>query len=218
LTVFAKYWEPGQVKTRLSRSIGEAAAAELQQTFLRSLLSRFSAAADRLSLLAWPPSRQAEFRRIAPDGWDIAAQAAGDLGTKLSTCFQTQLTDVPQRLVAIGADSPDLPADFVTQAFDLLENYRVVLGPATDGGYYLIGMSQFVPLFDQIEWGTPRVWAQTSARLRDERIEFACLPPWSDVDHWDDLIALRERLTSSPEPALRELSSAIQEVLAAASS
>jgi glycosyltransferase A (GT-A) superfamily protein (DUF2064 family) len=91
-------------------------------------------------------------------------------------------------VVAIGSDSPTLPVEFVADAFHRLEHLDCVLGPATDGGYYLIGLrAEQGGLFDGIEWGTPRVIAQTVARAQKSALSLALLPPWYDVDDAADL-------------------------------
>jgi glycosyltransferase A (GT-A) superfamily protein (DUF2064 family) len=91
-------------------------------------------------------------------------------------------------VVAIGADSPTLPVEYVRRAFELLVERPVVLGPARDGGYYLVGASEDVPpIFSDIDWGTARVWQQTVTRLNESRIPFHELPPWYDIDTARDL-------------------------------
>jgi glycosyltransferase A (GT-A) superfamily protein (DUF2064 family) len=101
-------------------------------------------------------------------------------------------------VLLLGADTPDLPARYVRDAFATLRSASVVLGPATDGGYYLVGCRDRVPpIFGpEMEWGTPVVWEQTLSRLReyDSGAGPAILPPWSDVDDWKGLVALATRV------------------------
>ena len=95
-----------------------------------------------------------------------------------------------ERVVLLGSDSPNLPKEFVSQAFQMLASHKVVvLGPADDGGYYLIGLAlaPVPPIFEGIAWSTPTVWDQTVAILRANEIPFACLPTWYDVDRLADL-------------------------------
>jgi glycosyltransferase A (GT-A) superfamily protein (DUF2064 family) len=105
--------------------------------------------------------------------------------------------------VVIGADSPDLPPDLLRAAFDALhpgpDAADVVLGPATDGGYYLIGLRWKEPrLFTDIAWSTPQVLAQTQERADSLGLRVHLLPEWPDIDTPDDLERLHERLQSAP--------------------
>jgi glycosyltransferase A (GT-A) superfamily protein (DUF2064 family) len=94
-----------------------------------------------------------------------------------------RLADGAESVVLVGADSPTLPVDYVGRAFDALGRADVVLGPALDGGYYLLGCGRRLPpVFDGVAWGTGRVLAQTVARLADPSWRLALLPPWYDVD------------------------------------
>ena len=100
-------------------------------------------------------------------------------------------------MVLVGADSPTLPVSFVEQAFQELERCEVVLGPATDGGYTLIGFTGYYPnLFDNIAWGTSAVLGETVARVSDAGLRLALLPPWYDVDTLDDWRMLRGHLAA----------------------
>jgi glycosyltransferase A (GT-A) superfamily protein (DUF2064 family) len=100
-----------------------------------------------------------------------------------------------RRVVLLGTDSPTIPLAYVEQAFDELERADVVLGPATDGGYYLIGCSRYIPaLFEAIPWSTSGVVAETMARLTDPAWRLALLPPWYDIDTLNDWRMLRGHL------------------------
>jgi glycosyltransferase A (GT-A) superfamily protein (DUF2064 family) len=100
-------------------------------------------------------------------------------------------------VVVVGADSPTLPTAFIEQAFDQLADKDVALGPATDGGYYLIGCARRVPpIFSGMTWSGRTVLEETVARLGDPSIRLALLPPWYDVDTLDDWRALRGHLAA----------------------
>ena len=215
LVVLAKYWEPGQVKTRLAATVGELAATRIHREFVRCIVWRLRATAYRRSIAVWPSHRQAAFRKLAPRSWRVLPQIPGDLGKKLDFLFRRHLSQPDSSLLAIGADSPDLPREILLQAFTKLETHCVVLGPATDGGYYLIGMKRHVPIFDGIEWGSGCVLEQTLERLKASGIEPALLETWPDVDNWDDLCALRDRLArpTTDRPLMR-LAERIESALA----
>ena len=105
-------------------------------------------------------------------------------------------TSPPTTVRFTSTDSPTLPPAFVEQAFAELERADVVLGPATDGGYYLLGCRRLPPIFDGIAWSGSRVLAETVARLSDPAWRLAVLPPWYDVDTPDDWQMLRGHLAA----------------------
>jgi hypothetical protein len=110
----------------------------------------------------------------------------------MATFFRDHLRQADDRVVIIGSDSPTLPREHVTAAFERLRQADVVLGPATDGGYYLVGMrGRCWPIFEGIEWSTPTVLADTIDRVRQAGAKLALLPPWYDVDTAADLHLLR---------------------------
>ncbi len=114
-------------------------------------------------------------------------QADGDLGRRLRAFFANQFAAGARAVVAVGTDSPTLPLEYIDRAFAELRNADVVLGPATDGGYYLVGCGpDHPPLFDNIAWSSGHVLADTVAALSDPRCRLALLPPWYDVDTPDD--------------------------------
>ncbi len=195
LGIFAKYWQPGQVKTRLAATIGEQRSAQVYQWFLETLLDRLTHCGDRHILVYSPPERVADFEQIAPAQWQIAPQAEGNLGQRMQAFFQQQHESGCQRVVLVGSDSPNLPLEYVRQAFELLNDHPVVLGPTEDGGYWLIGTSGRVqPIFENIPWSTPQVWPATLAALDAAQLSHATLPTWYDVDVAEDLDRLIDEL------------------------
>ena len=193
--MFAKFWQPGQVKTRLADRIGAAAAARVYRFFVLTLLSRFETVADRRLLCFAPPERGREFTELAEPHWTAVPQSAGDLGVRMSAFFQQTLVSGADRVVLIGSDSPTLPTSYVAQAFDLLAEHDVVLGPTPDGGYYLIGARGTTPpVFENVAWSTPDVFQQTTERLRAAGLTYQELPSWYDVDELQDLFRLRDEL------------------------
>jgi rSAM/selenodomain-associated transferase 1 len=204
--MFAKHWRPGTVKTRLAETIGQAAAASLYRTFLSTLLVRFQAMGERRLLVYTPADKREVFRALAGDAWLLEPQGTGDLGRRMECYFEGAAAAGVERAVLIGSDSPNLPVEFVGQAFRLLESHDVVLGPATDGGYYLVGMRGTVPpCFEGIAWGTAEVWQQTVDRLERQSSRYATLPPWYDVDVGEDLRRLASDLSSSGDGQWGEL-------------
>ena len=217
LGVFAKYWQPGAVKTRLASAIGGLHASQLYLLFLDTLLRRFDSVADQRVLCYWPEERREDFRAICGSAWQLVVQSDGDLGQRMNHFFGQSLSDGYGPIVLIGSDSPTLPADYLQRAFDLLESHSAVLGPTDDGGYYLVGVAGALPpIFQGVAWSTPTVWQQTVGMLRAAKVPFAELPPWYDVDQVDDLSRLRDELAglSRESTEWRRLLWAVEEALA----
>ncbi len=215
LGLFAKHWTPGQVKTRLARHLGIQAAARVHRLFVECLLDRLAPGGQWHGfLVCWPPERYEPMAHLAVRcGWRAEAQCPGDLGRKMHHFVQRRFGQGYRRVLLLGADAPDVPLAFLERACRVLHACEVVLGPCPDGGYYLLGLGRDVPqLFYDIAWGTPQVWQQSVDRLEQAGISWSALPPWPDVDHWEDLCALRKRLRQSDSEALRRLEQALRAI------
>jgi hypothetical protein len=197
LGIFVKHPIPGLVKTRLAAKLGIDGAAKLYAAFINDLSNRFREIGDRRVLCYAPNDESAQeyFRNLAGEDFGLWPQPETSLGDRMARFFSVSFVANAQRVVVIGSDSPTLPADLVTQAFDRLKSHDCVLGPATDGGYYLIGQSRRTwPIFDGIDWSSRRVLQQTVARVAESGAGLALLTPWYDVDTADDLELLRGHL------------------------
>ncbi len=214
LAMFAKYWEPGLVKTRLGKSIGTLSACEIHRLFVSHLSSRLGACFQSQSVAFSPESRRCEFRAALTTTWDLIPQSNGDLGDRMLACFGHYLRS-HSKVAIIGSDSPHLPIGFLEQTALMLEQHRVVLGPSEDGGYYLIAMQgEPVNIFDGVDWGTPSVFQQTIDQLEMQGIPFGILPTFYDIDHLTDLERLQRELQQGEQPIpLRQLSLEINHVL-----
>lgn len=193
LGVFAKRPQPGIVKTRLAQETSPAWAARVYEAFLLDLLDRLRCEDGFKRVLAFAPAEAIDyFQETAGSGFELIAQAAGDLGQRMTTFFQQQFHGGAEAVVLIGADSPTLSFSLIEDAFAALSDADLVLGPATDGGYYLIGCARQAPaVFDEIDWGSHRVLEQTIAHVTRQRLRLALLPPWYDVDTLADWHFLR---------------------------
>lgn len=208
LGVFAKFWAPGEVKSRLAADIGAEQAARLHAVFVRTLLARFAETAERRVLAFSPPERRPEFEALAAEAWLLEPQISGDLGRRMRHYFDSAFAAGAKRVVLIGSDAPTLPADYLETAFERLAAYPVVLGPASDGGYYLVGAAdRSPPIFDSISWSQSTVFAETVAALETARLEYSTLPGWYDVDRQDDLKRLHDELRAGKDSSapLKEL-------------
>src|SRR5919202_1795391 len=191
LIIFTRYPEPGKTKTRLIPVLGEEGAATLQRQMTEHKL------AEVRKLQAFHPlSIEVHFaggnEQLMQDwlGSNIIyrRQSEGDIGCRMASAFQASFGTGMNRVVLIGSDCPDLNAYLLAQAFQALEQHDLVLGPAQDGGYYLIGLHQLFPeLFTGISWSTAEVLKQTQSIAQKIELAVAYLPLLSDIDRPEDL-------------------------------
>jgi rSAM/selenodomain-associated transferase 1 len=192
--VLAKEPRPGFTKTRLAAAVGADAAARLSDVFLQRTLSFVRPHARRLYVSFAPPEARTAFEERAPDA-RLISQPEGDLGQRLLCAFEMALANGARTPVLIGSDSPTLPPNLLRSAQKLLASHDVVLGPAEDGGYYLIGMNKPQPaLFRDIDWSESVVRGQTLARAAEAGLRVATLPYWYDIDTANDLARLEGAL------------------------
>jgi rSAM/selenodomain-associated transferase 1 len=189
----AKHPAPGQVKTRLAAAIGAAAACALYRAFVLDLAERLRALPYPVTWAYWPA--EAPFPALLP-GARCRPQEGHDLGERMARAMAAEFTDGAGAVLVVGADTPHLPAERVTEAVNALTaGADVVLGPAADGGYYLIGLrAPAAGLFAGITWGGPGVLAATLARAGCLRLRPHLLAPTFDVDDAGDLGRLRTLL------------------------
>ncbi len=190
LIMMAKYPEPGQVKTRLAAEIGAGHAAELSKRFILDLLQTLSSRDWEIQMALYPWERKAEMSTVVGEKYVLVPQRGRDLGERMEHVFIQLFAEAFQEIIMIGADAPDLPAEFVVEAFSALADHDAVLGPACDGGYYLIGFRRgiFSPqVLDGLPWSTPEIFVQQLKRLREQNLQVYILPPWQDIDTLADL-------------------------------
>ena len=193
LIVFVKNPIPGAVKTRLQVRYAPEQVAALYTAFVRDVLARTeSIDVDRRVIAFDPPDAEFEVRALFGGGvkaqWQYVPQVQDDLGARMREALVQQLDAGASAVVLIGTDIPSLPAHHITQAFDLLRTKDVVLGPSTDGGYYLVGVSRSTPeIFEDVEWSTPSVLSQTIDRVQRAGRTLGLVPPWFDVDTPEEL-------------------------------
>lgn len=188
LGVFAKSPRPGQVKTRLAAATSAEWAARVAAALLADTLDRLASVPARRCLVHAPDDAGLELQAFSRDRFALQPQGAGDLGERLARFFTDRLKGGP--VVVVGADCPILSFFDLELAFTFLDRVDVVIGPATDGGYYLLGCRRFLPsLFSGIDWGGPHVLRQTVERLPTSA-SLCMLPPLADVDTLEDWHAL----------------------------
>jgi uncharacterized protein len=187
LGLFAKRPQAGHVKTRLAAETSPLWAAEAATAFLFDVVDRYSASADARVLVYAPAEDREYFAHLGGTNYQLTPQAEGDLGCRMREFFLSHMRAGQERIVVLGTDSPTLPVSYLDQTYAILETADVVLGPAMDGGYYLLGCARRMPpIFTEIAWSSHTVLADTIAKLHDQTWRFALLSPWYDVDTLDD--------------------------------
>jgi rSAM/selenodomain-associated transferase 1 len=195
LILFARDPVLGQVKTRLQSKFDEATVLDLYTRFLQDSIDKICSLNDVTPFIgAYPNSSSQYFKNVSEQkNITIFPQEGGDLGERMKNAFLKLVDDGYQKVVIIGSDSPSLPLSYLESAFD--SDGEVVIGPSTDGGYYLIGMNRKVTdVFSNISWGTESVLSKTMDRLREDGAKLKLLPLWYDVDHPEDLKFLKTHL------------------------
>jgi len=191
IALFVKPPLPGRVKTRLARDIGDEAACSIYLALVERVLANI--AASDLPLVIFYDGDNADQLPLA---WREAAQICipqqgGDLGERMANALGQLFSDGIEQAVLIGSDIPGLDAAYLHNAFRLLAGHDLVIGPAIDGGYCLIGFhsSTFTPpLFQQIPWSSGQVLELTLSAAEAARLSVGLLPPLRDIDTLDDLI------------------------------
>ncbi len=188
VVVLAKYPTPGAVKTRLAAAIGADAACRLHRAFVIDLAARLGSTGLPVTWAFWPP--EAPFADLVAPA-PCVAQVAGDLGNRLDAAIRQCFDRRPLPVIVLGADSPQLDLRCLDEAAGALaDGVDVVVGPALDGGYYLLGVrTPVTSLFTGVPWGTDRVLQATLTRAGDRRVRL--LSPTFDVDDAAGLAALR---------------------------
>jgi len=191
LIIFAKQPAPGEVKTRLSPPLTAEAAAELYACMLQDTLTMAQSLAGITPFIFFRESSDAAgyFAAVAP-GINAEPQQGRDLGERMRRAFAALFARGFREIAIIGSDSPDLPAEYIFEAFTQLEfeHTDVVFGPAADGGYYLLALKRvWDELFIDIPWSSAAVLAASTEKAKDAHLGVALLPPWYDLDTPADL-------------------------------
>jgi uncharacterized protein len=191
----------GAVKTRLAEEIGHEAAVGIY----RCLVVRQMAAvpADwRVEVHFAPADAGAAMRAWLGSGHDYFPQREGDLGARVQAAIDGAFSRGAPAVLVIGGDCPELDTGLLREAAKCLCEKSLVLGPAEDGGYYLIGMQRAQPdLFSNMPWSTAAVFAETVRRARTLGLKLNELPRLYDVDTADDLRRFPEIIDLPDEPA-----------------
>ncbi len=185
LIVFSRYPIPGRTKTRLISAIGPAGAADLQRRLTEKTMATVRAAASRLNLgveVCFAGGSERKMRRWLGSDTVFSRQVAGDLGERMCSAFAEAFQNGCSSVVLLGSDIPRLGTDHLEQAYTAIKEHDLVLGPSSDGGYWLIALRKPANLFMGINWGTEAVLGQTLALAKRQNLKFHLLEPLTDID------------------------------------
>jgi len=193
LGIFAKEPVAGRVKTRLCPPLSAAEAAALYRSCLEETVATMGGAGFDLVLFF---DGDADYFRRAFPGVRLIPQGEGDLGARMERALRSLLASGCGAAALIGSDTPDLPVALVEEAFVALRQADVVVAPARDGGYVLVGERRHVPeIFHDIPWSTAGVLAATRQRAAELDVDFREIDGWEDLDN---IPSLRRLLVRSP--------------------
>ncbi|MEH2289912.1 TIGR04282 family arsenosugar biosynthesis glycosyltransferase [Nostoc sp.] len=206
LIIFTRYPEPGKTKTRLIPVLGNVGAANLQREMTEHTIFQVQELQK-----ASPLSVEVRFAggdsQLMQDwlGLDLVyqSQGEGDLGLRMARSLFDAFQAGAEKVIIIGTDCPGVNAQILATAFKKLHAFELVLGPAIDGGYYLIGLRQPIPeLFVNIEWGTAQVFQKTVDIAQKLNLSYVDLLPLADVDRPEDLAIWEQALAGKMERSL----------------
>lgn len=192
LIIFTRYPEPGKTKTRLIATLGAEGAATLQRQMTENTISQVRKLLQQRPLVGeihFAGGNQSLMAQWLGSDLVYQPQGSGDLGERMARALSTAFSSGAESAVIIGTDCPGLSAAIIAKAFNYLHyDCDLVLGPALDGGYYLLGLGRFVPeLFTGISWSTAEVLSQTANIAKQLNLSVAYLPQLADVDRPEDL-------------------------------
>jgi rSAM/selenodomain-associated transferase 1 len=202
LIIFLKYPEAGKVKTRLAKDLGAQRAAKFYSQMAKKIIGNvMDTDIYRTTIFYDPPEKENEIRNWIEKKEVLFSPQRGDtLGDKITDAFAQVFSSGSDKAVIIGTDCVDVSSKTIIQAMNALDDIDVVLGPAEDGGYYLLGLNSHVPgIFQEIEWSTDRVLHQTLERLKEKKLSYKLLKTLKDIDTLDDLKSQLESLKKTAE-------------------
>jgi rSAM/selenodomain-associated transferase 2/rSAM/selenodomain-associated transferase 1 len=213
LIIFGRYPVPGKTKTRLIPLLGETRAADFQRYLTEKTLKTAKAFACHQDIdvgVCFDSGDKRKMRQWLGKGVMLHRQEQGDLGERMHHAFSDAFRTGCKRIVLIGTDIPELTVNHLSRAFDALIEHDLVLGPSTDGGYWLIGLKRLASVFGGIDWGAAVVFEQTLALAQNESLKVETLDHLTDIDtgkelkKWRPDWAIQRPYLSVIIPALNE--------------
>jgi uncharacterized protein len=198
LVLFAKFPEPGRVKKKIGQVIGMEKSAKLCEAFINDLIDENQDKDYDIYLSFIGHQYKESYRSMFPKAI-LYVQRGKDLSSNLFCTFEDLLDDY-DKVIVVSCDVPELSSDVVIRAFNALDFYDVVIGPAEDGGYYLIGMKEPHDVFEGLDWGTERLLDGQILLLKGKNLSFVLLERMPDVDTVDELQQMKGRLKREDAP------------------
>jgi hypothetical protein len=222
LIIFAKAPIPGEVKTRLCPPLDWEEAASLHGSLVMDAIERTKSLKGITLYVAGAPDLDHPFFKVMEGryGARLLLQRGPDLGARMKQAMQEAFTQGAGNVLLTGTDLPTLPRTHLVEALTLITHHAVVLGPTTDGGYYLVGLRKMIPeVFQGIAWSTASVCAETKKKVEAAGLSLGLLPECRDLDTLEDLKHFIARcgkdraMTTRTEGALRLIGARLKERL-----
>ena len=197
--LFIKAPEKGKVKSRLSKAIGKDCALDIYKGLVLDTLKKLKSGKYFLRLCFYPAGSGPIVKEWLGSVYSYSPQHGNDLGERMKNAMAQAFSDGMEKVLVIGSDIPDLTVPIIHEAFKALDTNDAVIGPAFDGGYYLIGFNRsvFLPdIFHGIEWSTASVFSQTMEVLKRSGLGVHILTELMDIDTFEDLKSLLAKDTT----------------------
>lgn len=192
LIIFTRYPEPGRTKTRLIPALGEVGAAKLHQQMAEYTIAQGRELRKILDLsveIRFIGGNTQKMQQWLGEDVSYKDQGEGDLGVKMERSLIESFNQLHKQVIIIGTDCPSINYQLLSTAFEKLNDDDLVIGPAVDGGYYLIAMKQIIPqIFKNIPWGTDQVLIETIKAAKPQNLSIGYLPTLNDIDRPEDLV------------------------------
>ncbi len=195
IILFTRFPQPGRVKTRMIDRLGSQGAAKLHTKMTEKVICQIQPALQKRKIelqIYYCGGSQQEMANWLGRNCTLCIQQGSDLGQRMEHAFTQTIQQGAERILLIGSDCPDITADIISNGLKKLNNHDLVLGPAADGGYYLIGLrthgNEIATLFNSIDWGTDQVLEQTLTQAKKGELSCTLLPQLHDIDRAEDLV------------------------------
>ncbi len=208
MILFVRAPQIGRVKTRLEKALGPEVVLQLYKCFTKDVIETAKEGVDRIRICYYPSNQKALVMNWLGEGFDYFPQNGADLGERMKNAFLNSFKAGFTQAVLIGTDLPDLPGAILEEAFSALGEGKPVIGPAKDGGYFLIGFERdrFYPsIFDNMVWGRDDVFQKTCAAFEKTGHPPHTVSEWQDIDEHKDLLDLVDRLKTMMSEASHTL-------------
>lgn len=190
LIIFVKYPQPGKVKTRLAARLGSELTAGLYKNMLYDLLNEMTCFGDDLKIFISEKNDTEKFKVLFETDHKIFTQSGKDIGMRMRNAIIKIFSEGYSNITLIGSDIPGVEKDLIKRSFSELSNTGAVIGPASDGGYYLIGVTRkhfSTKIFEDMKWSTSKVLEETIKILKKNKIPYSIIEKKRDIDTLDDL-------------------------------